>query len=110
MACVLAHVKISFRPEAKSEMPHHLLVPCVSHGYQPHSVLLSPYSVLWPPISRSTSVKMSPLPAPLQLAPEVQKKTNRKSKVPLSFGTALQIHECQLFSLRSHPLLNVYVV
>lgn len=53
---------------------------------------------------------MSPLPAPLQLAPEVQKKTNRKSKVPLSFSTALQIHEFQLFSLRFHPLLNVYVV
>ena len=49
-------------------------------------------------------------PHPLQLAPEVQEKTNRENKVSLRFSTALQIHEFQLFSLRFHPLLNVYVV
>ena len=77
MTCVLVHVKISFHPEAKSEMPHHLLAPCVSHGHRPHSVLLSPDGVLWPPISRPTIVQQrSPLyppPGPLtvgSLSPE----------------------------------------
>ena len=62
MTCVLVHVKISFHPEAKLEMPHHLLAPCVSHGHQPQSVLFSPDSVLGPPIPRSTIVQQrSPL-------------------------------------------------